>query len=129
IGISHTQFMRSSEIPNITGQKTDRLIQILRHAGAAHYISGPAAKDYIESEKFDAAGITLEFMEYNYPEYPQLHPPYDPYITILDLMFMTGSRALEYFPSALLKPPSFAKHPRGTAAGARESLPVSTEEK
>lgn len=99
IGIAHTQFMRSSEIPNITGKKTDRLIQILQQVGAKHYISGPSAKDYVEGEKFDAAGITLEYMEYNYPEYPQLYPPYDPYVSILDLMFMTGSRAYEYFPS------------------------------
>ena len=98
IGITHTQFMRSSEIPNITGQKTERLLQILQYVGANHYISGPAAKAYIESERFDAAGITLEYIEYTYPEYPQLYPPYDPNVSILDLMFMTGSRAFEYFP-------------------------------
>jgi len=99
IGITHTQFMRSSEIPNITGQKTERLIQILQYVGAKDYISGPAARAYIESEKFDAAGITLEYIEYNYSEYPQLYPPYDPNVSILDLMFMIGSRAFEYFPA------------------------------
>jgi WbqC-like protein len=99
IGITHTQFMRSSEIPIITGQKTERLIQILQYVGAKHYISGPAARAYIESEKFNAAGITLEYIEYDYSEYPQLYPPYDPNVSILDLMFMTGDRACEYFPS------------------------------
>ena len=99
IGITHTQFMRSSEIPNITGQKTERLIQLLQHVGAKHYISGPTARAYIESEKFDAAGIMLEYIEYDYSEYPQLYPPYDPNVSILDLMFMTGDRACEYFPS------------------------------
>jgi hypothetical protein len=96
LGIAHTRFMRSSEIPGITGQKTDRLIEILQAVGATHYISGPSAKDYIENDKFDAAGITLEYMEYNYPEYPQLHPPYDPFVTIFDLLFMTGSEAPNY---------------------------------
>jgi hypothetical protein len=91
IGISGTHFMRSSEIPGIDGQKTDRLIQILKHVGATHYISGPSARDYIEKQKFDEAGITLEYMEYNYPDYPQLYPPFDPYVTILDMMFMTGN--------------------------------------
>ena len=98
IGITHTRFLRSSEIANITGQKTDRLIQVLQHVGAKHYISGPSAKDYLQAEKFDVAGITLEYMEYSYPEYPQYYPPYDPYVSILDLMFMLGSRASEYFP-------------------------------
>ena len=65
--------------------------------GAKHYISGPTARAYIESERFDAAGITLEYIEYNYPEYPQLYPPYDANVSILDLMFMTGDRACEYF--------------------------------
>jgi len=96
IGLAHTQFMRSSEIPGIDGQKTDRLIQILKQVGARHYISGPSAREYIEHKKFDEAGITLEYMQYNYPEYLQLHPPFDPFVTIFDLMFMTGKDALKF---------------------------------
>jgi len=88
--------MRSSELVGITGQKTDRLVEILLAVGATHYISGPSAKDYIENEKFESAGITLEYMEYNYPEYPQLYPPFDPYVSILDLFFMTGSEACNH---------------------------------
>jgi hypothetical protein len=96
LGDTHTRFMRSSEIRGINGQKTDRLIQILRAVGARHYISGPSARDYIEKEKFDAANIALEYLEYNYLEYPQLYPPFDTYVTILDLLFMTGSEASHY---------------------------------
>jgi hypothetical protein len=96
MGIVHTRFIRSSEIPGISGEKTERLIQILTTVGAKHYISGPSARDYIESDKFDEAGITLEYMRYDYSEYPQLYPPYDPYITILDLLFMVGDQALSY---------------------------------
>ena len=96
MGIASTRFLRSSELPGIEGARTDRLIQILKHVGAKHYISGPSARDYIEQEKFEQAGITLEYMEYNYPEYPQLYPPFKPYVTILDLLFMTGKNAIEY---------------------------------
>ncbi len=96
LGITHTRFLRSSEITGIEGQKTDRLIQILQAVGGTHYISGPSASDYIEREKFDEAGITLEYMEYNYPEYPQLYPPFDLYVSILDLLFMTGPEASSY---------------------------------
>lgn len=96
LGIDHTRFMRSSEIPDITGQKTDRLIQILSHVGAKHYISGPSARDYIEQEKFDAAGITLEYINYDYPLYNQLYSPFEPFVSILDLLFMTGEQALDY---------------------------------
>jgi hypothetical protein len=51
----------------------------------------------MEPEKFDAAGITFEYMNYDYPDYRQLYPPYDPHVSILDLLFMTGNRAGEYF--------------------------------
>jgi hypothetical protein len=89
--------MRSSEIPDIDGQKTARLIQILTKVGATHYISGPSARDYVEQDLFDAAGISMEYMVYDYPEYPQLYPPFDPYVSILDLLFMLGDDAPKSF--------------------------------
>lgn len=95
MGIYHTRFMRSSSL-RITGNKTDRLINILTQVDATEYISGPSARDYIEEEKFRAANIKLKYMVYNYPEYPQLYPPYDPQVSILDLLFMTGPDALKY---------------------------------
>ena len=96
MGISHTRFMRASELSGIDGEKTDRLVQLLTKVGAKHYISGPSAKDYLEEEKIKSAGLTLEYMEYDYSEYPQLYPPFDPNVTILDLLFMTGKDALKY---------------------------------
>ena len=95
LGIRQTRFLRSSEL-GVAGQKTDRLIAVLQKVGADHYISGPSARDYIEDDKFQAAGIGLEYMVYNYPEYPQLYPPYDPFVSILDLLFMTGPDAPGY---------------------------------
>lgn len=95
LGIEHTRFLRSSTL-NAQGQKTDRLIEILTQVGATHYISGPSAKEYIEDEKFLAAGITLEYMEYQYLEYPQLYPPFNGFVTILDLLVMTGPEAPRY---------------------------------
>ena len=94
IGISQTRFMRSSGILGVDGQKTDRLIQILKHVGASHYISGPSAKDYLEEEKFAAAGISFEYMTYDYHQYQQFYPPYDPQVSILDLLFMNGPDSL-----------------------------------
>ena len=95
LGIEHTRFMRSSEI-RANGMKTERLIKILTCLGADRYISGPSAKNYIDEAQFTSAGIALEYMEYNYPEYEQLYPPYDPQVSILDVMFMTGPDALSY---------------------------------
>jgi hypothetical protein len=96
LGITSTQFMRSSELRDITGQKTERIINILKQVGATQYLSGPSATSYIEPEKFQQAGITLEYIDYKYPEYPQLYPPFDPYVSIVDLLFMTNTDALTY---------------------------------
>jgi hypothetical protein len=96
-GFTSTQFLRSSELANIEGQKTDRVINILKRVNATHYICGPSASSYMEPEKFNKAGITYEYMQYNYPEYPQLHPPYDSRVSILDLLFMTGKESYKYF--------------------------------
>jgi len=90
--ITQPEFLRSSSL-SVEGHKTDRLVRILKLIGADHYVSGPSARDYIEPRQFEIAGIELEFMEYNYPEYPQLYPPYDPQVSILDLLFNAGPDA------------------------------------
>ena len=95
LGIQSTRFMRSSSLTS-SGSKSERLISILRTLGADHYISGPLARDYIETDKFHSAGIEIEYMVYGYPPYEQLYPPFDPQVTILDLLFMQGEDAGRY---------------------------------
>lgn len=95
LGIEHTRFIRSSSL-GVTGSKTDRLVHILQAVGATHYISGPSAKDYLEEDKLQSADISLEYMAYEYPVYDQLYPPFDPYISILDLLFTVGPQAPEF---------------------------------
>lgn len=43
----------------------ERLISILRHFGATHYLSGPAAQNYIIPKLFDDAHIDLEYANYD----------------------------------------------------------------
>lgn len=95
LGITHTTFLRSSSL-GAPGCKTERLINILTALGATEYLSGPSAQSYIEPESFAAAGIRLDYIHYSYPEYPQLYPPFEPQVSILDLLFMTGPEALGY---------------------------------
>jgi WbqC-like protein family len=82
------------------GTKTERLVSLCRAAGAAAYLSGPSARDYMDASLFEAAGIALDYMDYSaYPEYPQLHPPFDHAVTVLDLIFNTGPEAPRYMKS------------------------------
>lgn len=79
------------------GSGHEKLLSLLRSAGAEYYVSGPAAKDYIIAEDYREAGIELHWKDYSgYPPYPQLHEPFEPYVSILDLLFNTGPDAPEY---------------------------------
>jgi len=82
---------------NGQGQRQDRLIDILQKAGATHYLSGPAARDYIDPAGFAAAGIQLDYKVYGpYAEYPQLHGTFEHAVSILDLLFHVGENAPRY---------------------------------
>ncbi|WP_338864185.1 WbqC family protein [Myxococcus stipitatus] len=88
-----TRFRDSREW-SLTGAKQERLLDLLRQAGATRYVSGPAARDYLHQEAFDAAGIELIYKDYaGYPEYPQVHPPFEHAVTVLDVLFHLGPDA------------------------------------
>jgi hypothetical protein len=77
--------------------RNQRNLQLCLAAGATHYVSGPSARDYMDMELFDRAGIEVRFADYSrYPEYPQLHGPFVPDVSIVDLLFNAGDRACDY---------------------------------
>ena len=92
LGVS-TRFMDSRALGAV-GAKLDRLLDLLVKCQASRYVSGPAAKDYIDPQRFEALGIELVWKDYaGYPEYPQAHPPFEHAVTVLDLLFHTGPDA------------------------------------
>jgi hypothetical protein len=92
LGIENVRFERSSSLA-LTGEKTDRLVGLFGKLNVKHYISGPSAQGYLQEEKLRDLGVQLEYMVYDYPPYDQVHIPYDPQVTILDLLFMKGPEA------------------------------------
>ena len=79
------------------GKRLGRLIDLLTKVEADLYVSGPAARNYIDSEMFRQAQIELVFKDYSgYPEYPQLYPPFAHGVSILDLLFNCGPDASNY---------------------------------
>lgn len=96
LGIA-TPITRSDSYQREQPDRTDRLIEICRKAGAATYVSGPAAKGYLDQSKFEAARIEIAWFDYaGYRPYEQLYPPYEHGVSILDLLLCTGSRAAEH---------------------------------
>jgi hypothetical protein len=94
-----TRLSWSMEFQAAEGQ-TERLLSICKQAGATTYLSGPAAKSYLDESKFLAEGVAVEWMSYDgYPSYPQLHGEFDHGVTILDLIFNTGADAPRFMRS------------------------------
>lgn len=80
--------------------KTERLVSLCKQAGGAVYLSGPAARDYLDESLFDREHIAVEYMEYSaYPEYTQLSPPFDHRVSVIDLIFNEGPEATKYMKS------------------------------
>lgn len=81
----------------LTERKAARVLELLEKVGATEYVSGPAAKAYLDEAEFARRGIVLTWMSYDgYPEYDQPYPPFDHSVSILDLLFCTGPEAPHY---------------------------------
>lgn len=78
---------------NATGTKSDRLLQIIEKLGGRTYLSGPAARSYLDTALFAARGVRVEYKRYAYPPYPQLWPSFDGAVTVLDLIANLGDEA------------------------------------
>jgi hypothetical protein len=77
--------------------RTERLVSICQQARADTYVSGPAARAYLDETLFRAAGLDVHYADYGgYPEYEQLFPPFDHQVSVIDLIFNAGPRALQY---------------------------------
>jgi len=95
LGIT-TVISNSWDYPLIEG-KTERLADLCSKAGGTEYISGPAAKDYIEESVFKGFDIELSWFDYSgYKEYPQLWGEFEHGVSILDLLFNCGNESKQY---------------------------------
>lgn len=81
----------------LTRQKGERVIELLKETKATEYLSGPAARAYLDEARFREENIKLTWMDYSgYPEYNQLYPPFDHNVSIVDLIFNEGPDATKY---------------------------------
>ncbi len=80
----------------VGGRGSERILEICKGVGADRYLTGDAAKDYLEVDRFREAGIEVIYHGYCHPVYKQLHGEFIPYMSVLDLImnYGTESRAI-----------------------------------
>jgi len=106
LGLTKTKFIRKSELEGLDGRKVDSIISICDNIGADEYISGPAARNYIDSDEFKKlkeSNIELYWFEFPHPVYPQIGDEFIPYLSVIDLMFNTGKKSVEYIKESVEK--------------------------
>ena len=80
-----------------TGSKSEKLISICQQASADVYVTGPAAKAYLDIALFEEVGIAVEWMNYeDYRIYPQLYGEFEHAVSVIDLLFNTGPNAVQF---------------------------------
>ena len=77
----------------IDGGQTERLVNICRHFGATSYLTGSAARTYLNVPLFETNGIAVHWQDFTHPVYPQLHGDFVPYLSAIDLILNCGPQS------------------------------------
>lgn len=97
--VIQTEIIDSREY-NLIGTKEARILDLLIKCSATKYLSGPSAKSYLKEDYLEKNGIELIWIDYDgYPEYSQLYPPFQHYVSIIDLIFNEGPNIKKYMKS------------------------------
>jgi hypothetical protein len=90
-----TPMVRASSL-QLTGHKTDRLIDMCRSLNARCYLSGGGGStDYLDSEQMGRAGIGLIWQHFRHPTHAQRFGAFASHLGFLDLLFNCGEASRE----------------------------------
>lgn len=85
------KFLHVDEL-GIPGSSSDRVLAVVKAVGGTEYITGHGAKNYLDHEGFERAGVSVGYIDYALKPYPQLHGDFTPYVSCLDLIANMGRR-------------------------------------
>jgi hypothetical protein len=80
---------RASQL-GVGGGQSERLVKLCLRFGARRYLSGSAARDYLDLGLFERNGIEVLWQDYHHPVYPQQFGPFVPFLSAIDLLFNCG---------------------------------------
>lgn len=90
-----TKIIYSSSLKHIQSAKDHLIADICTELNASTYISGPFGRDYLDKELFMGKNINLLFHDYKHPEYKQIFPGFEPYMSVIDLLFNHGQESAQ----------------------------------
>jgi hypothetical protein len=94
-----TKIISSAEF-QLTEDRNERLLQICHDLDATQYLSGPAAKEYMDMNLFKDAGVEVIWMDYSkYPVYEQMYGVFEHGVSILDVIFNCGPKSMIHMAS------------------------------
>ncbi|MEQ8742970.1 WbqC family protein [Parasphingorhabdus sp.] len=85
IGIDCPAPLRSSAMA-MPSKGSKRVLDLVLVVGGTRYVTGHGAAGYLDHEAFEAAGIAVEYMDYDVPAWPQYHGDFTPYVSALDMI-------------------------------------------
>ena len=77
------------------GQKSDLVLDMCLKLGASQYICGAMGRGYADVPSFRKQEITPFFQEYTHPVYQQIYGNFEPFMSVIDLLFNCGPCSLE----------------------------------
>ncbi len=101
------KFLRSSSMA-VGSSSTQKLIEIVTSLGGTTYITGHGARNYLDHNLFEKAGIAVEYMSYALQPYEQLGGAFTPYVSILDALANIGAGARDILTSKTVSWREFA---------------------
>ncbi|HEX4198422.1 MAG TPA: WbqC family protein [Caulobacteraceae bacterium] len=86
------QWVRTSDL-DLAGRSSSRVLDIVKQLGGTRYVTAHGAAGYLDHEAFEAAGVSVDYIDYSLTPYPQLHGDFTPYVSVLDLIANVGEEA------------------------------------
>ena len=77
------------------GTKSELVLDMCIQLDADIYIFGEKGKDYTDVDVYKSKGVYPYFQSYNHPVYKQIKGEFEPFMTVIDLIFNQGKDSKE----------------------------------
>ena len=89
-----TKIVKASDY-SFAGAKSELVLDMCTQLNADIYIFGEQGKDYADVDAFKSKGVRPYFQSYNHPIYKQMKGEFEPFMSVIDLIFNQGRAGKE----------------------------------